>query len=169
MISLTILETFPSRKVDCSHDCGSPWQGYVRVLIHNHISLHGWALSNGCKVSHFWSSSDHMNTWERPNDSYRVAFFLTLFFFRQNGIGFTSFVARLGVSIAPLIMLLEDVWSLLPSAIYCAVAVGCGLVNILLPETLHSRLPETIEDIEKPKKRIGVPGQNCIWMFRSIL
>lgn len=81
--------------------------------------------------------------------------------FRQNGIGFTSFLARLGVSISPLIMLLDDTWYLLPSVIYCAVAVGCGLVNILLPETLHVSLPETIEEIEKPRKRRSLSEENC--------
>lgn len=86
---------------------------------------------------------------------------------RQNGIGFTSFAARLGVSISPLIILLEDVWHLLPSVIFCAVAIGCGLVNLLLPETLHTRLPETIEDIEKPKKSRNVENgvevdESCI-------
>ncbi|XP_042255253.1 solute carrier family 22 member 7-like [Thunnus maccoyii] len=70
---------------------------------------------------------------------------------RQNGLGYTAFLARLGVSISPLIMLLEDVWHLLPSLIYCAVAVGSGLVALLLPETLNTRLPEFIEDIEKPR------------------
>ncbi|XP_054460848.1 solute carrier family 22 member 7-like [Anoplopoma fimbria] len=70
---------------------------------------------------------------------------------RQNGLGYTSFVARLGVSISPLIMLLEDVWHLLPAVIYCTVAVGSGLVCWFLPETLNARLPESIEDIEKPR------------------
>lgn len=70
---------------------------------------------------------------------------------RQNGLGYTSFVARLGVSISPLVVLLEDVWHLLPSVIYCTVAVGSGLVAFLLPETLNRCLPEFIEDIEKPR------------------
>lgn len=70
---------------------------------------------------------------------------------RQNGLGYTSFIARLGVSISPLIMLLEDVWHLLPAITYCTVAVGSGLVTSLLPETLNVQLPEFIEDIEKPR------------------
>uniref|UniRef100_A0A3Q3ITD7 Major facilitator superfamily (MFS) profile domain-containing protein n=1 Tax=Monopterus albus TaxID=43700 RepID=A0A3Q3ITD7_MONAL len=61
------------------------------------------------------------------------------------------FLARLGVSISPLIMLLEDVWHLLPAVTYCAVAIGSGLVASLLPETLNTQLPEFIEDIEKPR------------------
>lgn len=72
---------------------------------------------------------------------------------RQNGLGYTSFMARLGVSISPLIVLLEDVWHLLPSVIYCTVAVASGLVAFLLPETLNHRLPEFIEDIEKPRRQ----------------
>ncbi|KAM6972467.1 solute carrier family 22 member 7-like [Aplochiton taeniatus] len=70
---------------------------------------------------------------------------------RQNGLGYTSFLARLGVSIAPLIILLEDVWVLLPAGIYCLVAIGSGLTASLLPETLNIRLPEYIEDIEQPR------------------
>ncbi|XP_035519487.1 solute carrier family 22 member 7-like [Morone saxatilis] len=70
---------------------------------------------------------------------------------RQNGLGYTSFISRLGVSVAPLILLLEDVWTLLPQIIICSVAIISGLVSLLLPETLNVRLPETIDDIEKPR------------------
>lgn len=70
---------------------------------------------------------------------------------RQNGLGYSSFVAWVGVSLSPLVMLLEDVWHLLPHIVYCLVAVGSGLLILLLPETLNTRLPELIEDIEKPK------------------
>ncbi|XP_064173876.1 solute carrier family 22 member 7-like [Anguilla rostrata] len=70
---------------------------------------------------------------------------------RQNGLGYTSFVARLGVSIAPLIALLDDVWRPLPEVMFCAAAVCSGLVACLLPETTNVRLPETIEDIEQPR------------------
>ncbi|XP_070835114.1 solute carrier family 22 member 7-like isoform X2 [Chaetodon trifascialis] len=70
---------------------------------------------------------------------------------RQNGLGYTSCLARLGVSVSPLIMLLEDVWHLLPAVIYCTAAVGSGLVASLLPETLNARLTEFIEDVEKPR------------------
>ncbi|KAJ0033776.1 hypothetical protein NQD34_000883 [Periophthalmus magnuspinnatus] len=87
--------------------------------------------------------------------SFTIAFLYTTELYptvvRQNGLGYTSFLARLGVSISPLIVLLDDVWHLLPSVIYCAVAVGSGLVAFMLPETLNRRLPEFIEDIEKPR------------------
>lgn len=76
----------------------------------------------------------------------------SLIFFRQNGAGYTALIARLGVSISPLVMLLEDVWYLLPAVTYCTVAVIAGLVASQLPETLNAKLPETIEDIENRKR-----------------
>ncbi|XP_053712926.1 solute carrier family 22 member 7-like [Synchiropus splendidus] len=79
---------------------------------------------------------------------------------RQNGVGYTSFIARLGVSVSPLVMLLEDVWHLLPSLIYCAGAVGSGLVTLLLRETHNTPLPQFIEDIEKPRSDSGSPRRN---------
>lgn len=68
---------------------------------------------------------------------------------RQNGMGYTSFVARLGGALAPLVFLLDEVWRSLPEVTYCGVAVCCGSMAFLLPETLNVRLPEGIEDIEK--------------------
>uniref|UniRef100_UPI0037E7E50A solute carrier family 22 member 7-like n=1 Tax=Semicossyphus pulcher TaxID=241346 RepID=UPI0037E7E50A len=72
---------------------------------------------------------------------------------RQSGLAYVSFISRLGVSAAPLILLLEDVWTLLPQIIICSVAITSGLVSLLLPETRNMRLPETIDDIENPRKK----------------
>lgn len=52
---------------------------------------------------------------------------------------------------APLILLLEDVWTPLPQIIICSVALICGMVTLLLPETQGAILPESIDDIEKPR------------------
>ncbi|KAM9382368.1 solute carrier family 22 member 7 [Phaethornis superciliosus] len=68
---------------------------------------------------------------------------------RQNGMGYTSFMARLGGSLAPLVFLLDEVWRSLPEVTYSGVAVCCGSVAFLLPETLNIRLPESIEDVEE--------------------
>ncbi|XP_074673545.1 solute carrier family 22 member 7 isoform X2 [Strix aluco] len=89
---------------------------------------------------------------------------------RQNGMGYTSFVARLGGALAPLVFLLDEVWRSLPEVTYCGVAVCCGSVAFLLPETLNMRLPEGIEDIEKAQvkgppqisARKGVPLQSLL-------
>ncbi|XP_078503413.1 solute carrier family 22 member 7-like [Lissotriton helveticus] len=67
---------------------------------------------------------------------------------RQNGIGYTAFIARIGVSLAPLAMLLGDIWKHLPQIVYCSVAIVSGLVAFCLPETLNVRLPETVKDVE---------------------
>ncbi|CAI9613603.1 unnamed protein product [Staurois parvus] len=67
---------------------------------------------------------------------------------RQNGIGYASFVGRLGASAAPLMLLLDDIWRLLPQTIYCVTAVACSLVACLLPETMNVPLPETIANVE---------------------
>ncbi|XP_056407652.1 solute carrier family 22 member 7-like [Hyla sarda] len=68
---------------------------------------------------------------------------------RQNGIGYTSFLGRLGVSIAPLMKLLDDFWPSLSKVIFCSMAVICGLTATLLPETLNVPLPEIIGDVER--------------------
>lgn len=80
--------------------------------------------------------------------------------FRQNGVGYTALIARLGVSISPLIMLLEDLWYLLPAVTYSTVAVIAGLVASQLQETLNAKLPETIDDIEKCKGKEKVSMQS---------
>ncbi|NXG53098.1 S22A7 protein, partial [Psilopogon haemacephalus] len=67
---------------------------------------------------------------------------------RQNGMGYTAFMARLGGALAPLVYLLDEVWRSLPEVTYCGVAVCCGSMAFLLPETLNMRLPEGIEDLE---------------------
>uniref|UniRef100_A0A8B9EYP9 Solute carrier family 22 member 7 n=1 Tax=Amazona collaria TaxID=241587 RepID=A0A8B9EYP9_9PSIT len=75
---------------------------------------------------------------------------------RQNGMGYTSFVARLGGALAPLVFLLDEVWRSLPEVTYCGVAVCCGSVAFLLPETLNVCLPEGIEDVEKTQTLHGI-------------
>ncbi|XP_040891103.1 solute carrier family 22 member 7-like [Toxotes jaculatrix] len=68
---------------------------------------------------------------------------------RQNGMGYNSFMARLGVAVAPLILLLDDTWRELPQVVLCSAAVLGGIVARMLSETRNRCLPETIEDIEQ--------------------
>ncbi|XP_070684241.1 solute carrier family 22 member 7-like [Pempheris klunzingeri] len=68
---------------------------------------------------------------------------------RQNGMGYNSFMARLGVAVAPLILLLDEVWKDLPQIVLCSAAVLGGIVARTLSETRNRCLPETIEDIEQ--------------------
>ncbi|XP_062863687.1 solute carrier family 22 member 7-like [Trichomycterus rosablanca] len=67
---------------------------------------------------------------------------------RQNGMGYNSFMGRLGVSLAPLIFLLDEFWGHMSQVILFVIALVTGLVACKLPETMNRCLPETIEDIE---------------------
>ncbi|XP_067311710.1 solute carrier family 22 member 7-like isoform X2 [Pseudorasbora parva] len=88
---------------------------------------------------------------------------------RQNGLGYTSFMARLAASICPLIMLLVDMWILLPEIIFCTVAIFSGLIALLLPETQNARLPETIEDIEQGIRKTKANRQNAFTLVCYIV
>uniref|UniRef100_A0A667ZXU1 Solute carrier family 22 member 6 n=1 Tax=Myripristis murdjan TaxID=586833 RepID=A0A667ZXU1_9TELE len=68
---------------------------------------------------------------------------------RQNGMGYNSFMARIGVAVAPLILLLDEFWQDLPQVVLCSVAVLGGIVARTLPETRNKCLRETIEDVEQ--------------------
>ncbi|XP_060914980.1 solute carrier family 22 member 7-like [Labrus mixtus] len=68
---------------------------------------------------------------------------------RQNGMGWNSFMGRMGVAVAPLILLLDEVWRDLPQVVLCLVALLGGMVARTLSETHNKCLPETIEDIEQ--------------------
>ncbi|XP_030280198.1 solute carrier family 22 member 7-like isoform X2 [Sparus aurata] len=72
---------------------------------------------------------------------------------RQNGLGYCSFMARIGVAVSPLIILLEEVWGHLPSTIFTLIAFAGGLSASRLTETRNIRLPETIEDVEQTRRR----------------
>ncbi|CAK6958488.1 solute carrier family 22 member 7-like isoform X1 [Scomber scombrus] len=72
---------------------------------------------------------------------------------RQNGLGYCSFMARIGVSVSPLIMLAEEVWVPFPHTVFSLVAFSAALSAYFLPETQNVRLPETIEDVEQTRRR----------------
>lgn len=87
---------------------------------------------------------------------------------RQNGLGYTNFMTRLGVSAAPLILLLEDTWTVLPQIIICTAAITSGLVSLLLPETHNVRLPESIDDVEKPRLVFEYIQMSIIWTQHTL-
>ncbi|XP_053711281.1 solute carrier family 22 member 7-like [Synchiropus splendidus] len=68
---------------------------------------------------------------------------------RQNGMGYNSFMCRLGVVVAPLILLLDELWRDLPQLILMSVAILGAAVSQTVRETRDRCLPETIEDVEQ--------------------
>ncbi|XP_053314946.1 solute carrier family 22 member 7 [Spea bombifrons] len=79
---------------------------------------------------------------------------------RQTGLGFCSFMTRLGSSLAPLVILLEDVWHFLPPVVFSSMALISGGAALLLVETSCVRLPETIEDVELDRMRIATVSRD---------
>lgn len=63
-------------------------------------------------------------------------------------MGYNSFLARLGVSVAPLVLLLDSFWGQFSQTVLCSAAFLACLVTWQLPETRDRCLPETIEDVE---------------------
>lgn len=71
-------------------------------------------------------------------------------FCNQNNMGYNSFLAQLGTSVAPLILLLGDGWRDLPHRDTVLYLLYWGaIVARKLSETHNRVLPETIEDTEK--------------------
>ncbi|KAF6365329.1 solute carrier family 22 member 7 [Rhinolophus ferrumequinum] len=68
---------------------------------------------------------------------------------RQTGLGLTALMGRLGGSLAPLATLLDGVWLPLPKLTYGGIALLGACTALLLPETRHAQLPETIQDVER--------------------
>ncbi|KGL81406.1 Solute carrier family 22 member 3, partial [Tinamus guttatus] len=69
---------------------------------------------------------------------------------RNFGVSLCSSLCDLGGSIAPfLVFRLATIWLELPLIIFSFLAVVCGLLVLLLPETKGISLPETVDDVEQ--------------------
>ncbi|XP_075044635.1 solute carrier family 22 member 6-B-like [Mixophyes fleayi] len=70
---------------------------------------------------------------------------------RQSGMGLGTMMARLGGIVAPLIQMTADYYIHLPLIIYSFCPIASGFAACFLPETLGVPLPETIQDVERPR------------------
>ena len=89
--------------------------------------------------------------------AYALAFVYTSELFptsvRSSGLGTCYMMAGLGTMIAPLMSDIgEATFQQLPHLILGGLTLLGGLLVLLLPETLGSKLPENFEDIESLKK-----------------
>ncbi|XP_061595792.1 solute carrier family 22 member 6 [Cololabis saira] len=68
---------------------------------------------------------------------------------RQNGMGWSSMMARVGAMVAPMVLLSGDYIHWLPGLIYGGAPILAGVAAVFLPETLGTPLPDTIQDVEE--------------------
>jgi len=70
---------------------------------------------------------------------------------RNNGVGLSSMIARIGGIAAPYVVLLADLPNLrktFPLLIFGVLGVAAGVMAFWLPETLTSQMPQTVEQAE---------------------
>ncbi|XP_046616201.1 uncharacterized protein LOC124303246 [Neodiprion virginianus] len=67
---------------------------------------------------------------------------------RNTGVGTCSAMARLGGVVAPMINELSEISVAIPLVTFGSCSLLAGLITLLLPETLETELPETIQEME---------------------
>ncbi|CAH0558293.1 unnamed protein product [Brassicogethes aeneus] len=65
---------------------------------------------------------------------------------RSGGVGSASTVARVGALLAPFVPLLGTYFAPLPMLLFGGTALTAGILALKLPETLGSKLPETVRE-----------------------
>ncbi|XP_045521879.1 organic cation transporter protein-like [Pieris brassicae] len=68
--------------------------------------------------------------------------------FRHSLLGFSSMIGRIGSVCAPLTPLLTNLWLGLPNTIFAILGLISGVLVLTQPETLGTKLPDTLEEAE---------------------
>ncbi|KAH8418564.1 hypothetical protein KR222_002216, partial [Zaprionus bogoriensis] len=64
---------------------------------------------------------------------------------RSGGVGVMSTFARCGAMLAPFVPMLGSYYEPLPLLLFGATSLLAGLLSLLLPETFHKKLPDTVK------------------------
>ncbi|CAB3221786.1 unnamed protein product [Arctia plantaginis] len=68
--------------------------------------------------------------------------------YRHSLLAFSSMVGRIGSITAPLTPVLAEYWHGIPPAMFAGMAILSGLLVLTQPETLGTKLPDTLEEAE---------------------
>ncbi|XP_022836985.1 solute carrier family 22 member 16-like [Spodoptera litura] len=79
--------------------------------------------------------------------------------YRHRLLAFSSMVGRIGSITAPLTPVLMDYWEGIPSVMFGGMAVLSGILVLTQPETLGTKMPDTLAEAEalgKPESKIKI-------------
>lgn len=81
---------------------------------------------------------------------------------RGFGLGFLAIISLIGETISPLILIVSHWWPAFPLVFCGTLTIIGGVLNLLLPETRGTVLPETMEEVEAlGKKRLKIPSDEA--------
>ncbi|EDW79680.1 uncharacterized protein Dwil_GK17890 [Drosophila willistoni] len=78
---------------------------------------------------------------------------------RSGGVGVMSTFARCGAMLAPFVPLLGTLYEPLPLLLFGAISLIAGLLSLLLPETFHKKLPDTVAEAIALGQKVSVDDE----------
>ncbi|XP_019868170.1 organic cation transporter protein isoform X1 [Aethina tumida] len=81
---------------------------------------------------------------------------------RHSFMGTCSTFGRIGSMVSPQTPLLSQIWTPLPLVCFASMSVIAGILTMLFPETLNTKLPDTIEEAINIGKNKNTDKENAI-------